>query len=320
MTIITKPITAERKDEKAYMDDFEGPAQNIAVTIGNSESPSLVTSNLAGNPDPGADSDCEESVSYTTGSRKAGRYKFLIVLVISIFLMSSCVYFLKSFMFHLQMSQFRRGFCRLPYPSSSEDALITGQFGHPQSPILRQELVGDTLVSELKETISEKLVRSKQGTIGMEYEMDLELETFEMTTMPEISHGKYLHDFRVNKTLILDRDNDRCFVMELNRAEISPPKSLMEIIEKMKNGAFELDLDEIRHDTRVLLPAIQKLDQKEYGYYIANSCVDKPIYRLIEIESRIVKRSTEEANKYQFMEFGGHAMIKYNIINLDELE
>ncbi len=53
--------------------------------------------------------------------------------------------------------------------------------------------------------------------------------------------------------------------MELDRNEISPPKNLMEIIEKIKNGAFELDLDEIRHDTRVILPAMKEIDMKEYG-------------------------------------------------------
>ena len=37
----------------------------------------------------------------------------------------------------------------------------------------------------------------------------------------------------------------------------------MEIISKLKNGAFELDLDEIRHDTRVILPALESL--KGYG-------------------------------------------------------
>ena len=71
--------------------------------------------------------------------------------------------------------------------------------------------------------------------------------------------------FQTNKTLIVDTDNNRCFVMDLDRNEISPPKSLMEIIEKIKKGAFELDLDEIRHDMRVVLPAMEEINQKEYG-------------------------------------------------------
>jgi hypothetical protein len=34
----------------------------------------------------------------------------------------------------------------------------------------------------------------------------------------------------------------------------------MDIISKLKNGAFELDLDEIRHDTRVVQPPLESLD------------------------------------------------------------
>jgi hypothetical protein len=37
-------------------------------------------------------------------------------------------------------------------------------------------------------------------------------------------------------------------------------RSLMEIISKLKNGAFELDLDEIRHDTRVIQPPLDSLE------------------------------------------------------------
>jgi hypothetical protein len=58
--------------------------------------------------------------------------------------------------------------------------------------------------------------------------------------------------------------------MDLDRNEISPPKSLMEIIEKMKNGAFDLDLDEIRHDTRVITPPMANIDEEEYGYIFQN--------------------------------------------------
>jgi len=34
----------------------------------------------------------------------------------------------------------------------------------------------------------------------------------------------------------------------------------MDIISKLKNGAFELDLDEIRHDTKVVLPPMSTFE------------------------------------------------------------
>ena len=35
------------------------------------------------------------------------------------------------------------------------------------------------------------------GTVEFDYEIDLDFETFEEFTLPEISHGRYLHDFKV---------------------------------------------------------------------------------------------------------------------------
>ena len=47
-------------------------------------------------------------------------------------------------------------------------------------------------------TLTEKLVKNELGRVGLEYEMDFELETYEMTKMPELSHGRYIHDFKVS--------------------------------------------------------------------------------------------------------------------------
>ena len=56
------------------------------------------------------------------------------------------------------------------------------------------------MVSEMKETITKELVNDKDGGVGLEYEMDIEMETFEMTQMPQLSHGIYVHDFKVNSS------------------------------------------------------------------------------------------------------------------------
>merc|ERR1739840_67746 len=87
-------------------------------------------------------------------------------------------------------------------------------------------------------------------------------ETFEMFQMPQLSRGKYLHDFKMNKTLIIDTDNNHCFIMPLDRKEIEPPRDFMEFINRLNNGIYQLDLDEVRHDTRVILPPIAKVDER----------------------------------------------------------
>lgn len=37
----------------------------------------------------------------------------------------------------------------------------------------------------------------KDGTIEFDYELDLVFEEFESFELPEISHGRYVHDFKV---------------------------------------------------------------------------------------------------------------------------
>ncbi len=57
-------------------------------------------------------------------------------------------------------------------------------------------------------------------------------------------------------------------------------------------------------------------------FFIVNSCLDKKTYKLVSVnEIRIQKRSAEigDSNKFQFIEFGGKHMIKYNILNIDDL-
>ena len=58
--------------------------------------------------------------------------------------------------------------------------------------------MGGSLITEVKETINEKIKEEADGKIGLEYEIDVETETFEMFQMPSLSRGKYLHDFKVH--------------------------------------------------------------------------------------------------------------------------
>ena len=76
---------------------------------------------------------------------------------------------------------------------------------------------------------------------------------------------KHFVSFQMNKTLIIDTDNNHCFIMPLDRKEIEPPRDFMQFINRLNNGIYQLDLDEVRHDTRVVLPPIAKVDMREYG-------------------------------------------------------
>ena len=65
--------------------------------------------------------------------------------------------------------------------------------------------------------------------------------------------------------MIMDTDNSRCFIMDLDRSEIEPPKTLLEVIEQMNNGAYNLNLNEIRREMRVVKPALENITKEKYG-------------------------------------------------------
>ena len=114
-----------------------------------------------------------------------------------------------------------RGFCRIPYARTLQGSMVTGAFANGDdaadaadglTPVFEDELTAARM--SLTETFND------DGTIEFDYELDLEFDEFEEFELPELSRGRYLHDFRVNKTAIVDADGGRCFVMDLDRAEV----------------------------------------------------------------------------------------------------
>lgn len=69
---------------------------------------------------------------------------------------------------------------------------------------------------------------------------------------------------QTNQTGIIDPDGNRCFVMPLDRDRIPKPRNLYEVLQSMKSGKYDLDIEEVRMDTRVILPPVQDLEL--YGY------------------------------------------------------
>ena len=61
-----------------------------------------------------------------------------------------------------------------------------------------------------------------------------------------------------------DMEHDRCFVMPLERDEVPKPRSFYDLMNLLNSGAFDLDVKRIRHDYRVVTPAIEG-DVQELG-------------------------------------------------------
>jgi len=203
---------------------------------------------------------------------------------------------------------------------------------------------------------SEVQKEEKETERNFELDFDIDIgEEREELQMPELSRGKYLHDFKVNKTAIIDHEKKRCFVFDLNRKHISSPRSLFELLHGMIKGTFGINFQQIREDMEVKFPAVSNFN--EYGAVIKNVCGGMDTYRLehttptktwktakkmsgiatsvengnVDITNerqkkvgpsrikRSAKEEVEKAPKDDYLEFAGK-YIHYNIVNLKDIE
>lgn len=125
--------------------------------------------------------------------------------------------------------------------------------------------------------------------------LDESLERIEVPRFDECRQSVILHDFHMNYTAIVDTEDQECFIMELNRKEMSPPKSLADIIKKYASGYYMPRLDVVRREYQVIMPALK--DAKFAGEAIALECAHFDVYKLqkrepipvIEVHFKYVK-------------------------------
>jgi len=304
MTILTKPPT-QAKNEK--------PVEVLVYAAA-----------LDSGPDTAADNDEVESGSalVALNRRRAGsRISACLQAFLFLFGLSAIVVgFIGA---HKLISQLRRprlyhGVCGLPQRMFEDgDHVIEGfHFGDDDF----KSGYGQDVVEVKDASLTMELTDRGARGLEVDYELDLELEEFEAFQLPKLSASRYLHDFGKNLTGIVDMEHDRCFVMPLERDEVPKPRSFYDLMNLLNSGAFDLDVKRIRHDYRVVTPAIEG-DVQELGIWIFKACYEMPIYRLERAEDLIVvKRSAEPQKKnFQFVEYVGDGLLQYNIVNLDEI-
>ena len=144
-------------------------------------------------------------------------------------------------------------------------------------------------------------------------------------------------------TGIVDLEAGRCFVMELNRSRVMPPRNLFDMIEKMKSGYYDIDTEVIHETYRVVTPPLPN-GYLGLGSYINEECASFPIYRLermtspgqltcsqtvpsfqavipnlqFAFSSSVYKRSAGSPDeKSRFMEFAGNKVSQMDIMGLE---
>jgi len=137
--------------------------------------------------------------------------------------------------------------------------------------------------------------RTWEGHFEEQVEIDKEFGKYEKIDVPafeDVRRSSILHDFEKNYTAIVDMDEDRCYVMPLNRKLVRPPKDFWDLISKLRSGYYLPDAELVKENYRVQQPAITNLSP--FGYYIWRDCRRRDTYILQKIERQpiaMVKRS-----------------------------
>ncbi|XP_037802433.1 integral membrane protein 2B-like isoform X4 [Penaeus monodon] len=292
MTIVTKPNTKPSTEKKAEK------------TLGKP---------LVANETPGGDyvdhtvldpnNDDVEAWLSSSARRRVSTATTICVFITALLVMSvgiiGGVYLYRQFS-HNQMTRFR-GWCGIPY---ERDALQLIPESFPVDG--NAKYVGYPDMNLFKE----------------EFELDLDDESFEQIHVPDFGfgrQGRFIHDFKANKTGIIDFTSKRCFVMPLDRNHVLPPRTVFDLVKKMWMGYYNIDTEVVRETMRVVYPPVEDYDS--LGMYIAKDCINYPTYRLERVYTpELRKRSVDAQNQeqIQLVEFAGKKIIQYVITDPHE--
>lgn len=210
-----------------------------------------------------------------------------------------------------------RTFCDVPYETSSN---LTMPRFYPQPDEF------DLNFNWLLPRLSGKNIDSNfndDDFFREEIEMDIsDDESYTKIDVPDFKdgrHGRFMHDFKENQSAIIDTTANRCFIMPLDRNSTLPPKSFMDLMEKMGSGYYNIDTDRVRRNMRVVLPPISDLTL--ISERIANECYDMKVYMLENYVSGVFKREANPITEQgKFAEYSGKGIVEFDIININDIE
>lgn len=147
-------------------------------------------------------------------------------------------------------------------------------------------------------------------------ELDFSDEENFSKIIPKLSTGQdasFLHDFNAKQSGIIDKSLKRCFVMPLDSETLIPPKDMVDLITKMRNGYYNINTNVLKKTMRIKGPAIT--DMTLVAPRIANECKNMDIFELEKIVSGVSKRSVNaKQNNSLYKEFGGAHFTEYHIM------
>lgn len=232
--------------------------------------------------------------------------------------------------------------CRLPYHSQDLDRQALLDFNAFQDlsdevshelrlantlDWMRDELVGDSSDEDSDNADDDDEVQKRLLDKFFTEQVDLEIgehaddEGVTKIDVPDFKDGRvgrFLHDFYFNQTAIVDKETSRCFVMPLDREKVLPPTSFREMVLNLYRGKYQLDMQVVQENMRVVVPAVE--DFSGISPRIMQECspATMRLYRLEKFVHGVVKRSADLDGEAKFGVFSGR-MLQYDLHNMHEV-
>jgi len=302
MTIVTKPLTAvKEKKEKEALESL--------VTVDPNDKNN--------NPEDSKD-EPDLNLAYVSRSRSHQRSPVcltLCLLILALIGLMSGAYIYKSM-------HSRRNWCgtyRIPLPTKKimENSLIGGNF---QKSLDEDDyIIPEENFFALFNHDVPYLGPQEFRDFEFDVELDLDNDNVETLELPEVFSGRYLHDFMVNLTVIIDVLGERCFIMKLDRNVIPKPRNILDYLNKERQGAYDLDYEVIKQSFVINGEPLKMFDPS-YGRFIPDACYKKDTYELAEYTETIIEKREIGSSRGLYGEFVGSKLIKYNIVNLHQIK
>ncbi|KOX75693.1 Integral membrane protein 2C [Melipona quadrifasciata] len=323
----------------------------ITKAITEKELPLFIEENTAENGKRDAEAQCLKSDvggHYFVSRRSIYRIHvtatfllFLVALMILIIGVIGGLYIYRQYA-RTQMHRFKTGWYSIPYDKSNKtpyakdavhqglvadsDLIIQGlrRATEQEAMDIMKNVDSGLIVKGLRRATEQEATDIAKNVDNMKsffkerFEIDLENEQYEKIDVPDFRggrQGRFIHDFNINKTGIIDIDGQCCFVMPLDRQTVLPPRNMYDLLRKMYNGYYEVNTEIVRETMKVVTPPIT--DLSVIGTYIARECQDLPTYMLTKVNSNVVKRSISNG---VFGQFAGKNIIEFDILNLKDVD
>ncbi|OWA51901.1 hypothetical protein BV898_16362 [Hypsibius exemplaris] len=347
MTIVTKPLTDEKKDLKPLVLDVQGTGVNGVFADGQD----------------GVSTQSDISV-YQHPYRKH-RTGFLICLGLLIVLTIGCATMGGLYLYYrFSKPEGYRGTCTIRFNNNNQQQQNTAGFADPfvQPPLDGSPFQADnapkfsnlpadptTFLQSLKPRnhhamrfpdtpdtgadstdAADVLVDMQRlfNSFQQQFELDIKKQLFEILQVPKVPllglgrPARFIHDFSLNLTAILDMQSQDCYVMPLNRSIIKPPQDLLEFFRGLEDGTYTVDGDAVRQTYYADPLPVQ--DLSALGPFISRECRRSPTYMLVSRETdgdQAVERvrrdaggSTVASERVTFGEFAGSSLHRVNIV------